>query len=85
MIVTEADAKTKRCQESFGPPLSGDGSTLTLHTGGVAAMTTSPSHCIGTACMAWRWHDPSTWQGPPNAMSSAPPDQWKGFCGKAGA
>lgn len=43
MILTEKEAKTKRCQETFGP--------------GTDEWTTFPAHrrCIGTACMAWRW------------------------------
>jgi len=55
VIVTEEEAKTKRCQESFGPPLSQDGRTINAFgAGGAYAIQTSPTHCIGSACMAWR-------------------------------
>jgi hypothetical protein len=62
MIVTEEEAKTKRCQETFGP--------------GTSEWITFPAdrNCIGSACMAWRWHN--------DGLSDYPPDT-KGFCGKA--
>ena len=84
MILTEAEAATKRCQESFG-----DGSVTPVgHTiavqyphgpmgpgfGGAFAMQTSPSFCIGAACMAWRI-----------AEKAVGPDfPARGYCGKAG-
>lgn len=34
----------------------------------------SPSHCVGSRCMAWRWHDCG------DGWGSAP----TGYCGKAG-
>lgn len=82
MILTEEEAKTKRCQESFGdsnvspyghmyagaaPPYSPQVAAV--------AISTSPSMCIGSACMAWRWkNDP---------LADYPIDT-KGYCGKAG-
>jgi len=46
MLLTEEEAKTKRCQESFGP---GAGSQY-------------PYHCIGSGCMAWRWGEPRSYE-----------------------
>lgn len=66
MLLTEEEAKTKRCQESFGDRVMGDGgiamvkpSVDPLSTGNEeieVAHFTSPSFCIGSACMAWRWN-----------------------------
>lgn len=79
MRVTEEEAKTKRCQESFGDnnvspaghaigmPVSG-----AYHHGATLAVQTSPSHCIGSACMAWRWAE--VYEGA----------NIRGYCGKAG-
>lgn len=65
MILTEEEAKTKRCHEGYGQPLYNsqivNPPTCVVHelraamAGGVAVMA-SPSHCIGSACMAWRWY-----------------------------
>lgn len=62
MIVTEDEARTKRCQESFGDSKRTTGGEMVSIPvfGGPAtsagmAVVTSPSHCIGSACMAWRW------------------------------
>jgi len=59
MILTEEEAKTKRCQEGFGPgPMSQEGNThIAVYQAGAAfAQITSPSYCIGGKCMAWQWH-----------------------------
>lgn len=48
MILTEEEAKTKRCQEGFGQTLP-----RVIAAGGEQPVT----HCIGSACMAWRWHE----------------------------
>jgi hypothetical protein len=76
MILTEEEAKTKRCQESFGDRIIGDGDIAKIDPaadpmtkGSISAMHyTSPIYCLASACMAWRWgaHMP------------------KGYCGKAG-
>lgn len=63
MILTEEEAKTKRCQESFGPAYTTpDGrSMMAVIYGAGYAVQASPSHCIGSGCMAWRWqHKPNT-------------------------
>lgn len=58
MIVTEEEAKTKRCQESFGDTnVSPSGAAYAAHIsyGASTAVQTSPSYCIGSECMAWDW------------------------------
>lgn len=57
MIVTEKEAATKRCQESFGDRrTTKDGRIDLQHVQfGPDAVMTSPSYCIGSACMAWEW------------------------------
>lgn len=57
MMVTEDEALSKRCQESFGDGWkTTDGRMATLQeTGRAVAVVASPSFCIGSACMAWRW------------------------------
>ena len=66
MILTEEEAKTKRCQESFpaAEGLSAGGFTEAVplppnafSAGYVSsyAKQTAPLMCIGSACMAWRW------------------------------
>lgn len=43
MIVTEEEAKTKHCQETF-------------NRGGI--YDDRDRTCLGSACMAWRWNGP---------------------------
>jgi hypothetical protein len=90
MILTEEEAKTKRCQEGFGQPLYHSQAPLTTNDmamgpmhlmgspygAGYAAMA-SPSHCIGSACMAWRWSRGEYDQGGQEIATH-------GYCGKAG-
>jgi hypothetical protein len=74
MILTEEKARTKRCQESFGDTnVSPAGTAYSAHIqyGCSTAVQTSPSYCIGSACMAWRW------------VRSTVNDM-EGYCGKAG-
>ena len=78
MIVTEDEAKTKRCQEGFGPPLvDAMHGNVVMHAmpGGVIAAASSPIHCIGSACMAWRWFD---------NLDDGAVITPLGYCGKAG-
>jgi len=71
MILTEKEASTKRCQESFGQfYTTPDGKSMMSMAGNFGAgyaVQASPSHCIGSSCMAWRWHESN-----------------HGYCGKAG-
>jgi hypothetical protein len=86
MIVTEEEAKTKRCQESYAPPVvaSPSGSStsdLAYHSyaigslGAGYATVGAPAFCIGSACMAWRWFD---------NIDDQAIEQPRGYCGKAG-
>lgn len=65
MILTEEEAAKKRCPLAFGQPLDDPQSpatstctTMLLHAAGACyvAHATSPVHCLGSRCMAWRWH-----------------------------
>ena len=92
MILPEEDAKTKRCQESFpaATGLSVGGAAfpttwqpLPPNCGGAGyAVHTAPLMCIGSACMAWRWHqEPPTISDNSHSMAFSVA---RGFCGKAG-
>lgn len=66
MIVTEQEAKTKQCQERFGPTMPVASPQLsTEHANpyghSLAGWPTSmaPQTCLGSGCMAWRWHQPA--------------------------
>ncbi len=81
MILTEEEAKTKRCQESFGDRFTTKDGTMMAVAGtiyrGADPVVTSPSFCIGSACMAWRWYEED------KGLTSDPPRTY-GYCGKAG-
>lgn len=82
MIVTEEEAKTKRCQESYAAcsQVTPEGHTFAMaFSGGAYATATAPSMCIGSRCMAWRWRDSWVEDG----RNAAQPNT-KGYCGKAG-
>lgn len=84
MILTEEEAKTKRCQESYGPPLSSNGMSM-VSAGVSIAVQTSPTHCIGSACMAWRWSGWSNGNGvysEKNPTADHPDFHRYGYCGK---
>ena len=75
MTFTEDEAKTKRCQESFGDGnVTAQGHMVSVQAGyGAAyAMGTSPSMCIASRCMAWEW-----------AKDRTIDRHFTGFCGKA--
>lgn len=78
MIVTEEEAKTKRCQESFGDRnvssagYAYPGGPYAGQAGATVAIHTSPTMCIGSNCMAWRWHTDIHGRA------------GGGYCGKAG-
>ncbi len=59
MIITEEEAKTKRCQEGFpGQPLgSGYVEAREFPRAGEHVAVTTPIYCIGSNCMAWCWKD----------------------------
>lgn len=79
MIVTEQEASTKRCQESFGDNnVTSTGHIVAVNMyggGGTTAIGTSPSMCLGAACMAWCWFD---------NLDDEAIKQPRGYCGKAG-
>lgn len=92
MIVTEEEAKTKRCQESFAAcnSMSTDGAGYMsswshppppASPGGTGAIVhTAPLYCLGSACMAWRWVLEHEHGDPYNQLVKTD----RGFCGKAG-
>jgi hypothetical protein len=93
MILTEQEARTKRCQESFGDThVSPAGMAVAMpvpiasvpyspSAGAAIAVQSSPAMCIASGCMAWRW---GKWAergeyGQPRGEPT------HGYCGKAGA
>jgi hypothetical protein len=78
MTVTEEEAKTKRCQESYpaaeGLSLGGFIENAPVPMGAASissscyARYTAPVNCIGSACMAWRWENK-----PPNPLTDDMP------------
>ena len=97
MNLTEEEAKTKRCQESFGDRnVTTGGYVISSHSSTIysevssMAIATSPMMCIASVCMAWRW---GGWQADgdkgekyifsdPN--NTGLPSVHVGYCGKAG-
>jgi hypothetical protein len=67
MIVTETEAKQKRCIIVFGAI-----AMQSVQARNSAAITSADS-CIGSRCMAWRWFDRVT----------VAPEVRRGFCGMA--
>jgi len=82
MTLTEDEAKTKRCQESFGDRNLGSGYIEARAVQmGTQAYATSPTVCLGSGCMAWRWATPQVvhkYNQPTGEIIV------KGYCGKAG-
>lgn len=93
MIVTEEEAKTKRCQEGFPAALlqTPTGAMQSVSVGMLtsfpSAVHTAPTHCIGSACMGWCW---SGWRDGENHIFTdeydhgSGPTERVGYCGKAG-
>ena len=84
---TEDEAKTKWCPFARVPVVDAHGNVPTgaaivnRHSSGVRAVG---SHCIGSACMAWRWDAKQlVWQYRPTDKP-ARPECRQGFCGLAG-
>ena len=87
MIVTEEEAKTKRCQEGFGPPLSDTPMLFSMSSGACWASPSSPINCIGSACMAWRYATEKQLEEAGFLESDLEKDGvalTPGYCGKAG-
>lgn len=93
MILSEQDASTKRCQESFGDQnycpfglsYPSPASPVPVYAAAYVAQTTSPSQCIGSACMAWRWLGWRDQNGAVYANSTNRSGvEHVGYCGKAG-
>lgn len=83
MLTTEEEAKTKRCQEGFHGADLGTGymearPAFVSVGAGAYGYATAPTNCIGSGCMAWRWH--MTLNDDYGLVQSD-----KGYCGKAGA
>jgi hypothetical protein len=65
MLTSEEAAKTKTCPQTFAVREVRGADSSGIREGG-------PWTCLGTGCMAWRWHDGR------GVMDR------KGFCGLAG-
>jgi hypothetical protein len=87
MLLSEDEAKTKRCPEGFsavhvtdnGHPLYRQIPSLDGGAANFTVKASAPACCIGSACMAWRW---KRWE-------LDPVDRHRirgtvGYCGKAG-
>lgn len=80
MLTTEEEAKTKQCQESIMPTLIMLSQALPGNGFGYGI-----NHCIGSACMAWRWHwSINEVDGTHQHVTDAPDGKPFGYCGKAG-
>jgi hypothetical protein len=96
MILTEDEAKTKRCQESYaasdgvtaGAPMATSvPQSIYGASGGtcIAVQTaTAPMFCIGASCMAWRWQWSIAADGLHSHINDATSGKPLGYCGKAG-
>ena len=75
-IYTEEEAKTKACYRT----LFAD--TWRAADGTEGSAKTAWTHCIGAACMAWRWQYCFVHVETGEGVHHSPP---RGYCGKAGA
>lgn len=91
-MLTEAEAATKRCPMSFaasqGVSVGGYSHAVAapaMHDGigSAIACQTAPLNCIGSGCMAWRWHWQVMADGTHHHVLSAE-DKRLGYCGNAG-
>jgi hypothetical protein len=92
VILTEEEAKTRRCQEGFpaaesinsgGYPIQVTVAADPTHYSsniGVVTQGGAPLYCIGSACMAWRW----MLAHPHDTDRTQGDDRSRGYCGKAG-
>lgn len=77
MLTTEDEAKTKRCHASYGDGWQTHDGRMAVAVPTITTAVASPSHCIGSACMAWRWAFTA------NVITGV--EQTKhGYCGLAG-
>lgn len=84
MTLTEEEAKTKWCPEArMLVDATGYGAGNRF-SGQQHPLFVAQTRCIGSACMAWRWHGDS-----PAFQGAGPDDELnpagrRGYCGKAG-
>lgn len=90
MLVTEEEAKTKWCPEVRTGLTAG--MAVNRHIAdapGAKDGVYDETRCIGSACMAWRWHAWTAYvpSAEPEAhfVAEARVSFTHGFCGKAGA
>ena len=70
--MTEDEAKTKLCHQT----IDGEGAYIVkIHNTNYA--------CIGSACMAWRWH-PNWGESEKNTAEATELPPIQGYCGLAG-
>lgn len=75
--MTEEEAKTKWCPMAKGGRAVSADEFAVLIEAAHKVRNAAGNHCIGSACMAWRWHDPN------NLLHDAR-KQEGGYCGLAG-
>lgn len=79
MVITEKEAKLKWCQEavaSHTDPRSG------FHSN--QKPSDSDFTCLGSVCMAWRWHDPNCYTDSQGKVLEELGESRRGYCGKGG-
>lgn len=94
-MMTEADAKTKWCP--FSRPVMPRTEDCGFQAGnrdydrtdgapsGAVAIAGPLNNCIGSACMAWRWHPSLSIDNPGRAAAAGQTiKETRGYCGLAG-
>lgn len=71
-ILTEKEARMRRCPYSFGPPWTVSGLKVP-NVGTTETVQTSPTNCIASECMGWR-----------AAHLQSPNGEERGYCGAFG-